>query len=64
MLVYVIFTFSAKNIFMNAFSETEKEHIPLMFQTSSSQLYTEEYSKGHIEQITEFACAVADWLQR
>lgn len=60
MPVYVIFTFSAKNIFMNAFSVKEKEHLPLMFQTSGSQLYTEEYSKGHSEQISEFAYAVAD----
>jgi len=45
---------------MNAFSVTEKEHLPLMFQTSGSQMYTEEYSKGHSEQLTEFAFAVAD----
>lgn len=64
MPVYVVFTFSSRNIFMNAFSLEGKEHRPLMFQTSGAQLYTEEYSKGHHEQLTEFAYAVADWLRR
>jgi hypothetical protein len=62
--VYVVFTFTARNIFINAFLISEKGYVPIMFQTSGSQLYTEEYAKGHHEQLTEFAYAAGDWLRR
>jgi len=64
MRLFIFFTFTSKNIFFNAYREIGKYYLPFLFQTSGSQEYTEEYSKGHKEQLEEFAYAVADWLRR
>jgi hypothetical protein len=57
---YLFFSFSAKNIFLNVYREVNGLYLPFLFQTSGAQEYTEEYSKGHLEQLEEFAYAVAD----
>lgn len=60
MKIYLFFSFSAKNIFLNVYKEVNGKYLPFLFQTSGSQEYSEEYSKGHSEQIEEFAFAVMD----